>query len=315
MSEMRKTMESQPEQLARLLADPAPAEAAAARLAGRRLLLIGIGTSWHAAQHGAWMLREAGVEAEAAHAADVAPYERRIDAHEGVIVLSHTGSTGYSMQMLERARQAGAETLHVSGIGNGGELETVAAEPSYAYTASHTGALLRLAQLATALGAQLGPLDAVPERVAAVLERPGPLIDAPDRLVELIGAGPNAWTAQEGALKIREAAYVAAEGLSSEQFFHGPSVALDEQDTLVVLDGGGPAADRTEAIAGAVEAAGARVVRFSERELGETLSVFPLTVVVQRIAAELAEERGVSPDRFRFEQDPRREAAFEAVGF
>ena len=315
MSEMRKTMESQPEQLARLLADSAPAEAAAARLAGRRLLLIGIGTSWHAAQHGAWMLREAGVEAEAAHAADVAPYERRIDAGEGVIVLSHTGSTGYSMQMLERARQAGAETLHVSGIGNGGELETVAAEPSYAYTASHTGALLRLAQLATALGAQLGPLDAVPERVAAVLERPGPLIDAPDRLVELIGAGPNAWTAQEGALKIREAAYVAAEGLSSEQFFHGPSVALDEQDTLVVLDGGGPAADRTETIAGAVEATGARVVRFSERELGEALSVFPLTVVVQRIAAELAEERGVSPDRFRFEQDPRREAAFEAVGF
>ena len=308
-------MESQPEQLARLLADPAPAEAAAARLAGRRLLLIGIGTSWHAAQHAVWMLREAGVEAEAAHAADVAPYERPIDAGEGVIVLSHTGSTGYSMQMLERARQAGAETLHVSGIGNGGELETVAAEPSYAYTASHTGALLRLAQIATALGAQLGPLDPVPERVAAVLDRPGPLIDAPDRLVELIGAGPNAWTAQEGALKIREAAYVAAEGLSSEQFFHGPSVALDEQDTLVVLDGGGPAAGRTEAIAGAVEATGARVVRFSERELGEALSVFPLTVVVQRIAAELAEERGVSPDRFRFEQDPRREAAFEAVEF
>ena len=315
MSEMRKTMESQPDQLARLLADSAPAEAAAARLAGRRLLLIGIGTSWHAAQHGVWMLREAGVEAEAAHAADVAPYERAIGAREGVIVLSHTGSTGYSMQMLERARQAGAETLHVSGIGSGGELETVAAEPSYAYTASHTGALLRLAQIATALGAQLGPLDAVPERVAAVLERPGPLIDAPDRLVELIGAGPNAWTAQEGALKIREAAYVAAEGLSSEQFFHGPSVALDEQDTLVVLDGGGPAADRTEAIAGAVEATGARVVRFSERELGEALSVFPLTVVVQRIAAELAEERGVSPDRFRYEQDPRREAAFEALGF
>ena len=315
MSEMRKTMESQPEQLARLLADPAPAESAAARLAGRRLLLIGIGTSWHAAQHGVWMLREAGVEAEAAHAADVAPYERPIDAGEGVIVLSHTGSTGYSMQMLERARKAGAETLHVSGIGSGGELETVAAEPSYAYTASHTGALLRLAQIATALGAQLGPLEGVPERVAAVLERPGPLIDAPDRLVELIGAGPNAWTAQEGALKIREAAYVAAEGLSSEQFFHGPSVALDQQDTLVVLDGGGPAAERTEAIAGAVEATGARVVRFSERELGEALSVFPLTVVVQRIAAELAEARRVSPDRFRFEQDPRREAAFEALGF
>jgi glucosamine--fructose-6-phosphate aminotransferase (isomerizing) len=315
MSDMRKAMRSQPEQLARLLADPDPAEAAAARLAGRRLLLIGVGTSWHAAHHGAWMLRDAGVEAEAAHAADLAPYEREIDASDGVIVLSHTGGTGYSMQMLERARRAGAAALHISGIGNGGELETVAPEASYAYTASHTGALLRLAQIATALGAQLGRLDAIPDRVAAVLDPPGPLIGVPDRLVELIGAGPNAWTAQEGALKIREASYVAAEGLSSEQFFHGPSVALDERDTLVVLDGGGPAADRTEAIAGAVEVTGARVARFAERDLGEALSVFPLTVVVQRIALELAEARSVSPDRFRYEEDPRREAAFEALGF
>jgi len=38
-------MQSQPEQLARLLADAEPAEAAAARLEDRRLLLIGVATS------------------------------------------------------------------------------------------------------------------------------------------------------------------------------------------------------------------------------------------------------------------------------
>src|SRR6476620_4578186 len=200
MSEMRRAMWTQPEQLARLVGDAGPVEAAASRLAGRRLLLIGIGTSWHAAHHGAWMLREAGVDAEALHAADVAPYERPIYAQDGVIVLSHTGGTGYTVQMLERAHRAGAATVHISGIGNGGDLETVAPEASYAYTVSHTGALLRLAQLATAVGAQLGRLDAIPERVAAVLDMPGPLIDVPDRLVELIGAGPDAWTAPEGAL-------------------------------------------------------------------------------------------------------------------
>jgi glucosamine--fructose-6-phosphate aminotransferase (isomerizing) len=315
MSAMREAMCTQPGELARLLADTAPAEAAAERLRGRKLLLVGIGTSWHAAQHGAWLLREAGLDVEVAHAADAAPYGRSVAEEEGVIVLSHTGATGYSMTMLERARDAGAETLHISGIGKGGQLETVAAEASYAYTASHTGALVRLAQLATAFGADLGPMDGIPERVAAVLDLPGPLIELPDRLVELIGAGPNGWTAQEGALKIREASYVAAEGLSSEQFFHGPSVALDEQDTLVVLDGGGPMADRTEAIASAVEVSGAKIARFSQPELGEALSVFPLTVVVQRIAVELSEARGVSPDRFRYEEDPRREAAFEALGF
>src|SRR6188472_2087530 len=99
MSAMRETMWTQPEELARLVDDTAPAEEAAARLRGRRLLLVGIGTSWHAAHHGAWMLREAGVEAEAVHAADVAPYGRAIAPEEGVIVLSHTGGTGYSMTM------------------------------------------------------------------------------------------------------------------------------------------------------------------------------------------------------------------------
>jgi glucosamine--fructose-6-phosphate aminotransferase (isomerizing) len=315
MSKMREALISQPEELSRLLADEGPAEAAASRLAGRRIQLIGIGTSWHAAHHGAWLLREAGVEAHALHAADVAPYERAIDPADGVIVLSHTGSTGYSMTVLERAREAGAAALHISGIGNGGDIQTVATEQSYAYTASHTAALLVLAQIASHLGARLGPLDAIPERVAAVLNLRGPLIEVPARLVELIGAGPNGWTAQEGALKIREASYVAAEGLSAEQFLHGPSVALDEQDTLVVLDGGGPMADRTESIAAAVEVTGAKVARFSQRELGEPLSVFALTVIVQRIALELSEARGVSPDRFRYEEDSRREAAFESLGF
>jgi glucosamine--fructose-6-phosphate aminotransferase (isomerizing) len=164
------------------------------------------------------------------------------------------------------------------------------------------------------LGAPL-ELDGIPDAVARVLGRPGPLIEVPQRLVELIGAGPNAWTAQEGALKIREAAYLATEGLSSEQFLHGPSVALDEQDVLVVLDGGGPAAERTRQIADAVELKGARVVRIAERDLGEPLSIFPLTVWVQRIALELAELRGVSPDRFRFELDPRWEQAIEGLGF
>ena len=65
MSHMATTIRTQPEELRRLLDDPGPAEAAAQRIAGRRMLLVGIGTSWHAAHHGAWLLREAGIEAAA----------------------------------------------------------------------------------------------------------------------------------------------------------------------------------------------------------------------------------------------------------
>jgi glucosamine--fructose-6-phosphate aminotransferase (isomerizing) len=312
---MATTMRTQPDELRRVLGDPSSAQAAAQRIAGRRTCLVGIGTSWHAAHHGAWLLHAAGLEAFALHAADVAPYARRFDPADAVIVLSHTGHTGYTAQALEAAREAGAAVVHITAIGAGGDVETVAPETSYAYTASHTGALMRLAQIAAALGAELGALEAVPDVVARALDAPAPIVDPPARLLELIGAGPNAWTAQEGALKIREASYVATEGLSSEQFLHGPSVALDGQDTLVVLDGGGPGAARTQAIAGAMEVTGARVVRIAERDVGEPLSIFPLTVWVQRIALELAQKRGVSPDRFRYEEDPRREQAIEALGF
>ena len=312
---MRTTMQTQPDELRRLLADRDPAQAAAERIAGRRTWLVGIGTSWHAAHHAAWLLGAAGVDARATHAADLAPYARPFGAADAVIVLSHTGQTGYTAQAREAAREAGATVVHVTGIGKGGDVETVTPEASYAYTASHTGALMRLAQIAEALGADLGDLAAVPDAVAGVLAAPGTVLDPPDRLLELIGAGPNAWTAAEGALKVREASYVATEGLSSEQFLHGPSVALDGQDTLVALDGGGPAAARTEAIAAAMEVTGARVVPIAERDLGEALSIFPLTVWVQRIAVELAEARRVSPDRFRYEEDPAREQAIESLGF
>ena len=259
MSHMRTTMQTQPDELRRLLADRAPADAAAERIAGRRTWLVGIGTSWHAAHHGAWLLGAAGLDACALHAADVAPYARPFDAADAVIVLSHTGQTGYTAQVREAARAAGAAVVHVTGVGKGGDVETVAPETSYAYTASHTGALMRLAQIAEALGADVGDLAAVPDAVAGALAAPGPVVQPPGRLLELIGAGPNAWTAAEGALKVREASYVATEGLSCEQFLHGPSVALDAQDTLVALDGGGPAAARTEAIAAAMEVTGARV--------------------------------------------------------
>ena len=116
-------------------------------------------------------------------------------------------------------------------------------------------------------------------------------------------------------MKIREASYVAAEGLSAEQFFHGPSVALDGRDALVVLDGGGPMRTRTEGIAAAAEVGGASVVRVSETGLGEALSIFPLTVCVQRIALEFSERRGTNPDRFRYDEDAARERAFESLGF
>jgi len=230
---MSETMQSQPEQLRGMLADTTGVDAAAERLRGRRLYLVGTGTSWHAANIGAWFLRAGGVDAWPVQAMDAVLYGPRPVGGEGLILLSHKGTKTYTLKMLERARAEGVPTAVISGQGApGAEIETSVVERSAAYTASHTGAMLRLAQLATALGADLGSLNGVPDSVEAVVDGPAVGVVPPRRAMEFVGAGPNQWTAAEGALKVRETAYVASAGMGVEQFLHGPSVAVGTDDTL-----------------------------------------------------------------------------------
>jgi glucosamine--fructose-6-phosphate aminotransferase (isomerizing) len=308
MSVMRETIWRQPADLRALIADPAPAEAAAEKLRGRRILAVGTGTSWHAANHAVWLLREAGVDAWSFQAMDAAAYGLPLREGDAILLLSHRNTKRYSTEVLERARADGLPCVVVGGRGSPGvDVETVEQERSAAFTASHLGALMRLAQIAQALGATLAGLEDVPDAVEDALQ--GELgVEPPLRLLELIGAGPNQWTAAEGALKVRETSRVATEGLSVEQFFHGPSVAVDGRDTLVGLDGGGPGAERLAAVLAAAETCGARVHYLSETGLEEPLSVFSLTVCVQRIALELAEQLGADPDAFGYDVPGRKDA-------
>jgi glucosamine--fructose-6-phosphate aminotransferase (isomerizing) len=308
MSVMRATIWRQPEDLRALLADPGPVDAQAERLAGRRIVLVGTGTSWHAANHGVWLLREAGVEAIAVQAMDAALYGLGLRADDAVVVMSHRNTKRFSSEVLQQLGGGEVPVVVIGGRGSPGvDVETVDPERSAAFTASHVGALMRLAQLSRALGSSLDGLEGVPDAVEAKLGRELG-VKPPARLLEFVGAGPNQWTAAEGALKVRETSKVATEGLSVEQFFHGPSVAVAGGDTLIVLDGGGPAAERLQAVATAAEQCGAEVHLLSERSLPEPLSVFPLTVCVQRIALELAEQVGSDPDAFGYDVPGRKEA-------
>jgi glutamine---fructose-6-phosphate transaminase (isomerizing) len=301
-SAMRRTMDGQAAALAAILEDAAPVAAVAERLRGRRVLAIGTGTSWHAASQAATLLRAAGLDAYAAQSADAAVDGPLPGVGGALLAFTHTGAKQYTAQAVTRALAQGSEVIQISGVGvPGADLMTVERERSSAYTASHLGALARAAQLAHALGADLPRLGDIPAAVErAYREGPAgaPLAAPPRRLIEFTGGGINQWTAAEGALKIREAAYVASEGLAVEQFLHGPSVALGQDDRLVCLDGGGPWSERIAQVATAAQSAGAAVTRITSQDLGELLSIFPLTAAVQRIALEAAETLGVNPDSF-----------------
>jgi glucosamine--fructose-6-phosphate aminotransferase (isomerizing) len=299
VSAMRETMWRQPDDLRRVLGDPGPAEHAAERIAGRRVLLCGTGTSWHATNHGAALLRLAGVEAWAVQADESVLYGPGAGAGDALLLLSHRGTKHYTSEALARAQAAGAATVQISSIGApGADIETCQPETSPAFTSSHLCAILRVAQIAAALGAELGALEDVPEAVASELADTTFDVPPPARLLQYVGSGTNAWAAAEGALKIRETAYVAAAGYSMEYLLHGPSVAVGAEDALVVLDGGGPASERLALVADVCAGHGATVHRFRRDALGEPLSLFALTTVVQRIALEGAERLGKNPDTF-----------------
>jgi len=292
-------MWAQPDLLAIVLAEKAPAEAAAERLRGRRLHLVGTGTSWHAAGIGAEWFRQAGIDARAVQAADAATAGPAPGPQDGLVLLSHRGTKRYTGRVLEAARAAGAEVVLISGRQNAeADLHTSDPEQSAAFTASHLAALARLAQMAGALGAELGPLNRVPDAVFRVLEGPWEPVQPPRRLLQFTGAGINAWTAEEAALKVRETAYVAADGLPVEQLLHGPSVALGEDDALVAFDGGGPLRQRLQEVVDLVGSYGARTQVIRDGGLGELLSPFALTAAAQRIALEAAEQLGTNPDSF-----------------
>jgi glucosamine--fructose-6-phosphate aminotransferase (isomerizing) len=249
----------------------------------------------------------------AIHAIDAALFDE-LRPGEALLVVTNRGTQRYVMAALAEVERRGQLWAKVSGVGvAGAELTTVDLEMTATITASHLAALLRLAQLAVSLGAPFGPsLEHVPDAVEVALAREREPVAPPSRQLDFAGSGINQWVALEGALKTREAARIPATGFETEYLLHGPVALLDERDALVLLDDGGPAAERVASIATAAERTGAAVHRIGAPGLAQPLGVFPLTASVQRIALELAEQLGVNPDSFGFD-DPQRWAAFEEI--
>jgi len=299
VTELERAIRAQPGELRRLAGLELPPHAR--RLAaGERVWLVGTGTSLHAAELGAGMLARAGVDARFLSSMDFA---RRapLRAGDGVIVISHTGETAYARASRVRALDLGAELLSLTatGVGWPEAIEVTARERSETYTRSYTGALAVLALIAGELGAEgLGPeaVAAAAEAAEEALARPGiEEMPEPERLLVIAAAGPAAVTAREGALKLREAARLAAEGYDAEYLLHGSAVPLDRRDALLLIgdDEDGLVRELGSAAAGEGIAVG-RLEQAAPSD--ELLAQIPLTVRLQLLALDRAEAGGHDPD-------------------
>jgi len=280
----REAIAAQPEWLRRVPRDR--------RLPPGRVVYTGCGTSFHAAQTG-------GAAVQALEAV-LAPPEADV-----LVVVSHEGDTPLS---LEAARSFSGARWLVTGKPESalGELcdEVVVATPeverSWCHTVSYTCAVATLAALC---GEDVAWL---PEAVAEVLAGPRLPVTEHERIM-VVGAGRDWPTAQEAVLKIREGSFLPAAAHHTEQLLHGHLAAVDERVRALVLEGEERAAERARDAVRALEILGC------ETTLVPTVHPVVDIVRFQLLTVDLAEARGVDPDRIRADQDrwTRARAAYE----
>jgi glucosamine--fructose-6-phosphate aminotransferase (isomerizing) len=288
------------------LAEPAGTLAGAARI-----ILVGTGTSQHAAELGAMMLAAAGRDARWYPAATWARWGTSPQLGDALLVISHTAETAYAARARADALAAGVPVVSITGTGRAWPeaIETVAPDESHTYTVSYTAALAVLARLAHELGSPDGSPGQVAQAATAVRHvcaEPGiDEVAVPARSLAIVGPGPWGITAREGALKIREGARMLAEGFDTDRLLHGGAVPLTAADGLVVLE---PAADPdglTAALGAAAEAERVPVAVLAAADvpgsadsgpLPPLVAQIPMTVRLQLLAERFARLRRQDPD-------------------
>ncbi len=249
---------------------------------GERVAVTGCGTSWFIAQSYAAAREASGHGETDAFAASEMPLSRRYDR---VLALSRSGTTTEILRLLTRLHGS-VRTVAITadaGMPVAGAADAVIAldfadERSVVQTRFATS---ELALLLAHLGNDIEPMAAAAERVLAT-DLPPELTGA--RQFTFLGAGWTCGLASEAALKLREAAGLWTEAYPAMEYRHGP-IAVTGPGSVVWLFSPPP-----DGLIDEVTEAGGLPWQSEEVPLAEL-------VRAQRLAATIARNRGMDPDR------------------
>jgi len=230
-------------------------------LQANRIIIIGCGTSWHAALVGEYLIEEyARVPVEVEFASEFRYRKPVINPGDVVIAVSQSGETADTLAALKMAKAQGALILGVCNVvGSSIARETDAGvythagtEIGVASTKAFTAQVTVLTLLAFKLARERGQIDqdfydlliremlAIPEKVQTILmshphfrEVAEKYKDAVDALY--LGRGYLYPVALEGALKLKEISYIHAEGYAAGEMKHGPIALVDDNLPVVVV--------------------------------------------------------------------------------
>lgn len=297
----------------------------------RQVLFIARGSSDNAATYGMYLAQAyAGRLASLASPSIATTYRKKLDL-SGVlaVAISQSGKTEEIVETLDWATQCGARTVAVTN-GEGSPLAEAAevalvtkagAEVAVPATKTYTTQLAALSVLGLGLGAQadIADLRRAPDDVERLIEA----TEASDALAATVeglagvqgvvvsGRGVAYGTALEIALKLKEACYLHAMGLSYADLLHGPIAVVDDTTpAILVAADSGPTLDGTVALAQRVTGAGAKAygvgggselaAASSQALPGTALPewVAPLSLIVpgQLVTEALARRLGIDPD-------------------
>jgi glutamine---fructose-6-phosphate transaminase (isomerizing) len=314
-----------------------------------RLVIAASGSSRHAGLAGEIMLEDlAGIPVDVEYASEYTYRSTHTLHNPGVLVISQSGETADTLAALREAQARGLATVAITNNAHSSmATEANASLPTFAgiekaipATKSFTTQLAVLYSLALHLARFRGrmtlqateahgrELQEIPSLIQSALpgwqkqiEALTPQLANSSTLLYL-GRAAHYAIAREGALKLKESAYLNAEGYPSGELKHGPNALVSKSAPLVMIataDAGDPDSllrySKVLQLMKDMRAQGARIIALAtegDREVpqysdsclfipasNDLLSTILEVVPLQLIAYTLAINRGIDVDRPR----------------
>lgn len=226
-----------------------------------RIVIIGCGTSWHAALIGEYMLEEyAQIPVEVEYASEFRYRKPVIGKNDVVILISQSGETADTLAALHLAKEKGALVLGICNVvgstlareTDAGVFTHAGIEIGVASTKAFTAQVTVLTMFALKLAKRKGTIEMdeyqtlvkelseIPEKGRQILESNDKIKVIAEKYHEAInalylGRGYLFPVALEGALKLKEISYVHAEGYAAGEMKHGPIALVDDNLPVVVV--------------------------------------------------------------------------------
>lgn len=226
-----------------------------------RIIIIGCGTSWHAALIGEYIIEEfAQVPVEVEYASEFRYRKPVIGKNDVVILISQSGETADTLAALHLAKEKGATVLGICNVvgstlsreTNAGVYTHAGIEIGVASTKAFTAQVtvltmfaLKLAQARKTVSDEeyrllVKELSEIPEKGRLILQNNEKIKAIADKYKDAInalylGRGYLFPVALEGALKLKEISYIHAEGYAAGEMKHGPIALVDDNLPVIVV--------------------------------------------------------------------------------